>query len=339
MDNFQTFRDGDIILTQENFIFYAFGYEHPPNKVISYIKYFPKEVQAKFRLAWIDFEWNLDDLKYVRPKQLYSPKIFKEIQKVFKENYPDYLFRDPYIGKTVFVVPIERIQKVFVPEMQLQELLQKSTPTSLEREAIDIIHLLSTRSEVPVTDFGIHGSLATGMSTEKSDIDLAIYGGGNYLKVKKVVFQLFKENKLEYFNEIQSDEYRMNKYIYKGRKFVFNAIRKEEELRREYGRFRYSSIRPLHFYCDIVDSKESMFRPAIYHIEEYFAADDKSIITKTHRPSQIVSMIGEYRDIARKGDEVEVKGMLERVEKMDNKEEYYRVVIGSGSGEEFMWPV
>lgn len=332
-------RDGDIILTKDHFIFYVFGYDHPADKVIAYLKYIPKDLQAQFQLDWIPFEWNLGELEFVRPQQLYTPKNFKEIQRVFKNRYPSYLYRDPYIGKTVFVVPHSLIEQIFVPEVQLQKLLEKSDPDTLEQEAIDLIQMLSTSSEVPISEFGLHGSLSTGMHTESSDIDIAIYGSQNFLKVKKTVFNLFKEKKIEYLSELESDQYRMNKCLHKERKFVFNTIRKKEELRRDYGRFKFFPIRPLHFFCDIVKSTEAMFRPAIYFIEEYFPADDDSLLVQTHWPSQVVSMIGEFRDIAKKGDEVEVQGMLERVEEVDGTETYYRVVIGSGKGKEFIWPV
>lgn len=339
MEGAQIHRDGDIILTKDQFIFYVFGYEHPSDKVIAYLKYVPREIQAEFKLDWMNFEWDLGDLKFIRPQQLYSPEIFKEIRRVFKEKYPYYLYRDPFIGKTVFVVPHDKIQEKFVPAVQLQELFNKSDPDPLEREAIDLIQLLSQHSKVPLTEWGLHGSLSTGMHVKDSDIDIAIYGAQNFIKVKKTVFTLFKEKKFEYLNELKSDEYRMNKCMYKGRKFVYNGIRKEEEINNKYGQFKFSSIRPLHFYCDVVKSIEGMFRPAIYEVEEYFPADDDSLLIETHWPKQVVSMIGEFRDIVKKGDEIEVQGMLEKVEKVSSGESYYRVVIGSGRGREFIWPV
>ena len=32
-------RDGDTLLMNEGFIFYVFGYEHPNNRVFSFLKY------------------------------------------------------------------------------------------------------------------------------------------------------------------------------------------------------------------------------------------------------------------------------------------------------------
>ncbi|MHA1652084.1 MAG: nucleotidyltransferase domain-containing protein [Candidatus Helarchaeota archaeon] len=335
----QTPRDGDIIFTKHGFIFYAFGYDHPINKIIAYLKYIPKELQNQFNLNWIPFEWNFRNISLVRPKKLYSPKIFKEIQRVFKANYPEYLYFDPFIGKTVFVVPHHLIKIYFVPEIQLRHLLQKSNPDPLERDAIELIQMLSRKAQVPLSDFGIHGSLSTGMHTDSSDIDIAIYGAENFLRVKKTVFLLFKEKKIEYLNETSSDEIRMNKCLYKGRKFVFNGIRKIDELREEYRRFKYTPIRTLHFYCDVVESRERMFRPALYNIEDYFPADNDSILLQTHWPSQVISMIGEFRDVARRGDEVEVQGLLEKVEDLKEGNSYYRIVVGSGRENEFIRPV
>ncbi|MDD1777619.1 MAG: hypothetical protein LUQ65_05565 [Candidatus Helarchaeota archaeon] len=339
MEGLPTFRDGDILLTKDHFIFYVFGYDFPPKQVVAYLKYVPKELQSHFQLAWIPFEWSFNDIKFVRPKKLYSPKNFKEIQRVFEKEYSEYLFHDPYSGKMLFVVPTEAIQQVFVPEVQWQELLKKQNPTPLETEAKEIIEFLSQSAVVHLSDFGIHGSISTGMSTEESDVDIAIYGGQNYLKVKKAVYELFKEKKLDYCNETTSDEYRMNKCIYKGRKFVFNAIRKQQEIKTRYGQFKYTPVRPIHFHADVVESRERMFRPAIYNIEEYFPCDTESLLVQIYWPTQVVSMIGEFRDIARKGDEVEVQGMLEKVEGTQSREIFYRVVIGSGAGEEFIWPV
>lgn len=37
----KSYLDGDIIVTKENFIFYTFRYEHPSDKVFTYLKYIP----------------------------------------------------------------------------------------------------------------------------------------------------------------------------------------------------------------------------------------------------------------------------------------------------------
>ena len=42
MENWKP-RDGDTFVTKEGFIFYVFGYEHPPNRVFAFLKYIPSE--------------------------------------------------------------------------------------------------------------------------------------------------------------------------------------------------------------------------------------------------------------------------------------------------------
>lgn len=40
-------RDGDIIVSDDNFIFYTFGYEHPENSIIVFLKYVPEGFAKK----------------------------------------------------------------------------------------------------------------------------------------------------------------------------------------------------------------------------------------------------------------------------------------------------
>ncbi|HKM60206.1 MAG TPA: hypothetical protein VJY36_04960, partial [Candidatus Bathyarchaeia archaeon] len=56
-------------------------------------------------------------------------------------------------------------------------------------------------------------------------------------------------------------------------------------------------------------------------------------------PTQVVSNIGCYRNIARKGSEIKVAGKLERVESTASNEVFYQVVVGTAtSEEEYIWP-
>ena len=50
-------RDGDVILTTDNFIMYTFGYDHPKNKVISYLKYIPENLIKLFRRKYYEKEY------------------------------------------------------------------------------------------------------------------------------------------------------------------------------------------------------------------------------------------------------------------------------------------
>ena len=80
--------DGDAILSIDGFIFYTVGYLHPPDRIISYLKYVPKKLADEFNLRWLPYEWNLGDITLVRPGKLYSPENYKHIIEVFKGSHP-----------------------------------------------------------------------------------------------------------------------------------------------------------------------------------------------------------------------------------------------------------
>jgi len=83
-----------------------------------------------------------------------------------------------------------------------------------------------------------------------------------------------------------------------------------------------------------------MFRPAIYKTEDYKPANSVSTLPKDKIPKLVVSMIGCYRNVAKKGNQIEVSGMLEHVEKIETGEIFNQVVVGTGiREEEYIWPL
>jgi len=48
----------------------------------------------------------------------------------------------------------------------------------------------------------------------------------------------------------------------------------------------------------------------------------------------VVSMIGCYRNIAKKGNKIKVSGTLERVENLKTGKIFHQVVVGTGASEE-----
>jgi len=336
-----TFSDGDIIVTTENLVFYTFGYVHPKDRAIAYLKYIPKNFELLFPLNFQKTEWEMEGQKLIRPKELYTPENFRRILKVFYDHFQSYLYSCPYIGKTLIAVPIKSIKKIYSPQESLKKLLQERRWDSLESLAVTLIKLLSEVSSVPLEDFGIHGSIAMGMHSQFSDIDVAVYGANNFLQVKGGVEELAQHGLVQYLFEDRADEFRRNKGRFEGTKFVFNVVRKAGEIHEKYGQYRYQALRRLSFMCRISEDWESNFKPAIYGIIGYEPLEAYSELNSGEEPVELVSMIGRYRGIVRENQVVKAVGMLERVMNTENDSIKHRVVVGSigASGEEYLWPV
>lgn len=89
----------------------------------------------------------------------------------------------------------------------------------------------------------------------------------------------------------------------------------------------------------MIDDTEAMFRPAIYQIKDYEPLNPISKLAENEIPKTVVSMIGCYRNVARKGNRLKVSGTLEKVENTEHGKIYYQVVIGTGKREdEYVWP-
>jgi len=205
---------------------------------------------------------------------------------------------------------------------------------------LDLVNLLSTESGIRLEDFGVHGSIALNMHTLKSDIDLVVYGAQNFRKLETTINKLVDAGTLSYRFSNRLDAARRYKGRYLNKVFMYNAIRKREEINSKYGALEYAPFAPVRFTCKIKDDSEAMFRPAIYKIEEYKPADATSALAEDRIPELVVSMIGCYRNIGRKGDTIRVTGMLERVENLQTGQFFHQVVVGTGTNEEErIWPL
>jgi predicted nucleotidyltransferase len=111
---------------------------------------------------------------------------------------------------------------------------------------------------------------------------------------------------------------------------VYNAVRKIEEIDAPHGKLKYAPVKEVCFSCEVVDDNENMFRPAVYPIKDYRPDDEASELAEEIVPVKVLSMIGYYRNVARKGDVVKVSGTLERVENLETGDVWYQVVVGTG---------
>jgi len=204
----------------------------------------------------------------------------------------------------------------------------------LQNKAIDLVRLLSNQSGVSLTDFGLHGSIALNMYSSHSDIDLVVYGARNFRRLEETIENMVKENALSYVFANRLDAARRFKGRFKNTIFMYNAIRNTEELCHKYAAFRFKPVKIVEFRCRVKDDSETMFRPAIYAIEDYEPLNDSSMLTREEAPGRVVSMIGCYRNVARKGQEIEVQGKLEQCENVETGTPSYQVVVGTGENED-----
>lgn len=325
-------RDGDAVLTEDGFIFYVFGYEHPPNRYHGFLRYVPERHKDHFDLDWLDLGWRMKGVKIVRPLEIYTPESYHEIIKAFTRTFPDYLQYSEPLRRWMITIPKEKIAEAYVPSRRLLSLLRRGAEGPLEEKALSLIGILSKEARIPMGFFGVRGSISLGTSRPGSDIDIAIYGSSNHREVKSTLIRLEGKGLLELKRATKLDRKRLNKGIFQGKDFVLNATRRFSEMRAR--PTAYMPLEPVELECMCASTQEAMFRPAIYGVEDCEAGGEGGV---PYEVSQIVSMIGTYRDIVKEGERLRVRGVLEEVQ--DEAETWYRLVVGSGRpGEYLEWP-
>jgi predicted nucleotidyltransferase len=332
--------DGDVIVTRQDLVFYAFGYVHPPNRAIAYLKYVPKALQRRFPLAFLETEWHLGESTLVRPASLYSPENYRAILASLRRHFPEYVYDSAAVGKPVVAIPRHAVKRRYQPRSTLQRLLDAPSLDPLPAQAVQLVRLLASSSGVPVAEFGVHGSIALGTYTHFSDIDLSVYGGANFPRVLDAVARLVEQKALRYLVEEDADRLRRNKGTYQGRKFVVNAIRKPREIHERYGQYQYRAARQVRFTCRITDHAESHFKPAIYRIVDYQPRGPDSALEEARRPEELAALISTYRGVARRGQRAQGCGTLEEVWQRGTRRGT-RIVVGSGAigRREYLWPI
>jgi predicted nucleotidyltransferase len=330
--------DGDTFITKDGFILNTFGYEHPSDRVFAFLKYIPAKFRELFNVEMLERTWKFGDMQLFRAEKLYTAKNYQSFIETFRKNFPDYLFFDPFIGKEIITAPLNRIEQVFVPRDRLVWLQNLPQRDQLQQMALEFIQLISTESAVPMNQIGVHGSIALNMHAPESDIDFVVYGTENFRKVQETIDRLVNTGVLSYIIGNRLDAARKFQGRYKGKIFMYNATKNFDQMTDKYGAYRYTPLEPVRFQATVACDCETMYRPAKYKISNFKPLDTKSELPTDKIPMQVVSNIGCYRNIARKGNSIKVSGKLERVEPTNGDKVFYQVVVGTAtSEEEYIW--
>jgi predicted nucleotidyltransferase len=324
-------RDGDAVATVHGLIFYVFGYEHPPDRYHGFLKYVPEGLAAGFDLDWLPVTWNHGGTTLVRPTEIYSPETYPRLIESFNAALPEYIFHDPGLDRSMITIPHTLIREAYIPSERLALLTERRPRDPLEEKALELLKLISETGGIPMEDLGVHGSISLGTHHDGSDIDLSVYGAGNYAEAKRALVALEERGSFTLKRGDRIDAKRLNRGLYRGIDVVINATRKPSEISRERRTYRPLGAAEIEATC--TSAEESPFRPAAYGI------DDPRPIGPSHprapEAAEIVSMIGMYRDIAEPGETLRARGVLEEASS-SIRGEWLRLVVGSGRPGEYI---
>lgn len=339
------FYESTLIDTKDGFQCKSYSNEHPEGYVIVKPKYIPTNIiegeGLKYRFL---FEKCL-----VRFNLFADKEDLKGYLEQFKKKFPDYIHYSESHKNWFFVVPKDRIKKVYDCKSGLQELLKvpkkdRDDYLTLVGELIEFL----TKSGVDSKNLGItHSTLLGNYTYGKSDIDVIIYGKDNgwkildYLKTAehkllkwkddeewKEYYQTHKTSEVSHFTEAEYVKHlKRKKYegTFDGTVFTLFTVEEPNETWEKWGEENYEPLGVVTVKGKVVDDYNSHVRPALYEIEngEFVGENDfdKLPIKK------VVSYSIPFVQQALKGEVLEACGLLEKVTPKEG-ESYYRVVVG-----------
>jgi len=326
-------RDRDFLRTREGFLFCIVGYAHPRNRVISYLKYIPSS----------DGIWGVGSERYARTMPNYTiPSLLSNIE-MLKKSYPHYVFHSKVFNIEMSAVPRNYIAECYLPEVKLQTLSASNKLDLLQKETVELVSALSSESGVSKYDFGITGSILMDIHNPLfSDIDLTICGETNTWKVRKALKQIsdlsfqhksYEKRTLDRWlknysltvNEAKTIyKLRWNYGHFKGRPFSIHAIRKHLDISERYGAKHFFPQGLVEGTAEVTVADESLFLPCTYKVRGLEVKSGGHIV----EINDVVSYDGFYIGLYEAGDQISVRGKLERVISKDGSNNF-RVLIGS----------
>jgi len=342
------FRDRDFLRTREGFFFCVVGPFHPPDRVVSYLKYVPAKLGV----------WGRGKKRFRRVMRAYTIPSLLETFRLLERSYPHYLFYSSSCSITMTAVPHEYIAKHYKPEEKLAQLLQSSRLDSLQKKLLRFASFLSEKGGVSPDSLGATGSILLNIHRpEFSDIDMTVYGLKNSLAVKSALTEAYslsgslarrlegdalkawctskaRHHPLTFEEAMQVYQRKWNIGTFEGKAFSVHPVKLEEEFTEAYGEKTYHPVAPVTIRAVVHDNADCMFLPAVYRVRAVETIEGPPVADV----EEVVSYEGLYSDLAETGETILARGKLERV--VDNKtgREHHRVLVGSpeGKGNEYI---
>ncbi|MHA1129470.1 MAG: hypothetical protein ACTSQI_05965 [Candidatus Helarchaeota archaeon] len=340
--------DRDFIQTGEKFFFCIVGYVHPPDRIVSYLKYIPAD----------SGKWKLGNQALDRVLPYYSAQAVLNTFEFLKKNYPQYIFFDASNNIEFSAVPYSSIKKYYSTREKLREIFQMAELDPLQIKLKSFVTELARLARLERNTFGITGSILLNIHNATfSDLDVTIHGLNNSRKLKQTLQAVFEaghdeisplddkiakkwqDDKIKRFG-IREEEAivlfkrKWNMGLFQNTRFSIHPIRNVTELSEKYGDKSFTQLGEVTIKAKVIDDSEALFLPAKYEISQVKIIAGKYV----ENIKEIISYEGLFDSIAEKNELIIAKGQLELVNDKRHGIMYYRVVIGSrkGKSEEFL---
>lgn len=334
-----SFKDHDYIQTGEDLFFCVVGYAHPPDRVISYLKYVPDPYG----------KWGKGNRRFKRALPYYTIPSLVETFQLLEIKYPQYLYDSHILNIKMSAVPLSYVKRHYRPKEKLSHLFETSRLDPLQQDVVELVSLLSEESDTKINFFGVTGSVLIDIhKPEFSDIDLTIHGLKYSQTLRETLLSLYERggaparrfsNKLlETWCKNKSTLYpitmeeakkfygrKWNRGLYKDRQFSIHPIKLDEEIIEKYGDRMFIPEGIVKVKATVSDATDAIFLPSTYSVEDVDVEEGPKVIDIR----EVITYEGLYADLAKVGEKIIVKGKLEKVLDKRTGEEYHRILVGS----------
>ena len=327
--------EGDYLETKENNLFFDIkGYHHPRDRRICFLRFYPEQNGERIK----------EGKNY---KKIYS---LDERYLKLREEYPQYLFFSNELDLELQGVETKDIKKIYTPREYYDALKMRNNLSEIEQHSKNLCELFITCGSVPEDAIGISGSPMIGLSKDDSDIDIIIYGTRASLefqdKLKTILLTSnicrpynLTEYKTHYNwrvggsgisfeNFLRSEKRKLHQGKFHGIDFFIRYIKSPNDWNGTFYDYKFKNLGRIEIKAKIVDSTDSIFTPCSYKIKGIEIVDKKLIINDINLKdiTEINSFRGRFCEHAKDGENVLVKGKLEKVI-FKSSEKHLRILL------------
>ncbi|MDJ0270080.1 MAG: hypothetical protein NXY59_06000 [Aigarchaeota archaeon] len=328
-DQDHEYRDHDYIETPEGWIFCVVSDNHPPGRVMAFLKYMPG-----------DGKWSRDGQRYTRVVKSYTMEEIVYSIDLLKKVNQRYVHYDETIGETFTYIPLGAVERHYRCEERFSEILENND-FYFSAKCRELANILESSLDVRREFLGLTGSLLVGLHNPHADIDLIVYGGDNFWRIASGINELQsqhdRESIVSAFTKSLLKRYPLtledaqllasrlrNRGIVSGTLYSVHAVKFVEEITERYGDKLYKSMGVAKTKLTIINSKDSCFTPAVYEVEGEEKIGGRRVEIKT-----LTCYDTTFSSLFHAGDVVEVLGKIELVKDRRQDKEYLNILIGS----------